>query len=75
MVASHRLSKESEYRNGRGPENLFVQELNTTEKKAGQILRSAITLAQAMQGMKEYERFGIAGNREKFAKQILKELT
>lgn len=55
--------------------NLFVQELNTTEKKAGQILRSAITLAQAMQGMKEYERFGIAGNREKFAKQILKELT
>ena len=55
--------------------DLFVQELNTTEKKAGQILRSATTLAQAMQGMKEYERFGIAGNREKFAKQILKELT
>jgi len=55
--------------------NLFVQELNTTEKKAGNELRSATTLDQAMQGMKDYERFGIAGNREKFAKQILFELT
>jgi hypothetical protein len=55
--------------------NYFIHELETTEKKAGNTLRSATTLPQAMQGMKEYERFGIAGNREKFAQQILKELT
>jgi hypothetical protein len=55
--------------------NYFIHELETTEKKAENTLRSATTLPQAMQGMKEYERFGIAGNREKFAQQILKELT
>jgi hypothetical protein len=55
--------------------NLFVQELNGSEEAAGDTLRSATTLAEAMQGMKEYERFGIEGNRGKFAKQILEELT
>jgi len=54
--------------------NLFVEELNTTEKKAGNTLRSATTLAQAMQGMKEFERYGIAGKRQEYAEQILNEL-
>ncbi|MEA5537001.1 phage tail tip lysozyme [Crocosphaera sp. XPORK-15E] len=55
--------------------NLFVQELNGSESKAGSILRNAKNLDQAMQGMKEYERFGIEGKRRQYAEQILKDLT
>jgi hypothetical protein len=54
--------------------NYFVHELETTEKKAGNELRSATTLAQAMKGMKDYERFGTAGSREQYAEEILKQL-
>jgi hypothetical protein len=53
---------------------LFVDELNTTETRAGNTLRSATTLAEAMEGMKQFERFGIAGRRQEFAEQILNEL-
>ncbi|GBF78619.1 phage tail tip lysozyme [Aphanothece sacrum] len=55
--------------------NLFVHELETTEKEAGKILRSATTLEQAMKGMDKFERPGVEGNRRKFAQQILNELT
>lgn len=54
---------------------LFVNELNTTEKVAGRTLRSATTLAQAMLGMKQYERYGIAGRREEYARKILDQLS
>jgi len=49
---------------------LFFDELEGTEKKAGNALKTATTLNQAIYAMKLYERYGIAGNRELYARQI-----
>ena len=55
--------------------NLFIQELNGSESKAGKQLRSATTLDQAMDAMDLFERQGINGKRRQFSRDILKELT
>jgi len=55
--------------------NLFIQELNGSESKAGKQLRSATTLDQAMDAMDLFERQGIDGKRRQFSRDILKELT
>ncbi|MEB3191494.1 MAG: phage tail tip lysozyme [Snowella sp.] len=52
----------------------FVHELETTEKKAGHELRNAKDLKAAMNAMKDYERFGVAGPRDQYAQEILNEL-
>jgi hypothetical protein len=47
----------------------FQQELATTESKAGGMLKSAKTLQQAGSAMKQYERYGTAGDRYKYMQQ------
>jgi hypothetical protein len=48
----------------------FERELKTTEKKAGDMLKNSCNLDGAMAGMKQYERYGIAGKRYVYAKRF-----
>lgn len=51
--------------------DFMVMEMGSTESKAGATLRSATSLDQAIAGMKQYERFGVAGKRVQYAKEWL----
>lgn len=54
--------------------NLFEQELSGPEKKAGDMLRGATDLKSAAAAMKQFERYGVAGNRYNYMNDYLKKL-
>ena len=55
--------------------DLFQRELNSTEAKAGQMLMSATTLQGAAAGMKQFERYGVAGRRYDYMQDYYKKFT
>lgn len=54
--------------------DFFEYELGSSEAKAGRTLRSATTLDQAISGLKQYERFGVAGKRVQYARGWLEKI-
>jgi tape measure domain-containing protein len=54
--------------------DLFEKELSGPEARAGRTLRGASTLPQAALGMKQFERYGIAGNRYKYMDQYMSKI-
>lgn len=62
------------YQDARNQINLFEQELSGSEKQAGEMLRSAKDLPSAAAAMKQFERYGVAGNRYKYMDEYAKRL-
>lgn len=62
------------YKDARNQINLFEEELSGSEKQAGQMLRSATDLSSAAAAMKQFERYGVAGNRYKYMDEYAQRL-
>lgn len=62
------------YRDARSQLDLFERELAGPESKAGSMLKGAQNLEQAGAAMKQFERYGTAGNRYKYMSDYLAKL-
>lgn len=62
------------YADARKQLDLFERELGGPEQKAGTMLKGAQTLDQAAAAMKQFERYGVAGNRYKYMNEYLSKL-